>query len=331
MDTTDKSIPAENTAEDTSVADNLGDTSAPAEPSSPASEPESGFNAADVTGNYDENNGLIFGKFKSMEEAHKSYKEAERAITKSAELEKQLRLYQQQSEKYEQDAIARSHGFGDRLEMALDYDVRQKELDNYALAAKYVLTPQAQLDAAQLINKCRANASKENISRLRRFFSPEIVALASEDTAMFKNSRRSEYESLREQDKKLRFNNKMGEFIHANREWVDSPLKSELISQAMLATDGAIDLPVLKGFVDAIEQQAVQKYQANTIKQQENAFAQASLQEPASTNARAKPKKWLTKKEYNSLSPAQEKEKYDLIVEQIELEKQGVLPRMLTK
>ena len=43
-----------------------------------------------------------------------------------------------------------------------------------------------------------------------------------------------------------------------------------------------------------------------------------------------KRKKWLSKEEFYKLTPQQETEQYDLIVEQIKLEKQGLLPRMLT-
>ena len=63
----------------------------------------------------------------------------------------------------------------------------------------------------------------------------------------------------------------------------------------------------------------------------QNSAAQEGLQTPLNNNARVKTKKWLTKKEYYALSPEEEAEKYDLIVEQVLLEKQGKLPRMLTK
>ena len=63
----------------------------------------------------------------------------------------------------------------------------------------------------------------------------------------------------------------------------------------------------------------------------ENNLVQNSLIEPSDYGVpKSKRKKWLTKEEYYKLSPKEEAEKYDLIVEQVKLEKQGKLPRMLT-
>ena len=141
METTDKSTPSNTEVTDTSSDVSLRDTSA-SEPQKEALEPANALDEADVTDEPAEDNELIFGKFKTMEDARKGYKEAERAITKVADLEKQLNQYKYLSETYEQDGIARRQGYADRLDMALTSDVRKHELDNYALAAGYTLSPQ---------------------------------------------------------------------------------------------------------------------------------------------------------------------------------------------
>lgn len=328
MNETDQSIPLDQIQTDTLPDEFAADTSN-FEPAAMSGQPENNLSEADVTET--ENNGLIFGKFKSMEEAQKSYKEAERAITRAALLEKELQQYQQLSEQYEQDALARDKGYSDRLDLALDHDLKQHELDNYAMAAKYTLPPAQQLKVLKMIDQCRVNCSKDDFSKIRSFFSPEVAALAAEDAVLFKNARQSEYDVLRAQNKQIRHHRKLAQFRNKFGDWSDSPLKEELLAQAMEVTDGNIDLFKMKDFIDAVETEAIRKFQAGNAARRQNAEIQNSLLEPANTNTRNKNKKWLTRDEYYDLTPEQEAEKYDLIVEQILLEKQGLLPPQLTK
>ena len=278
-----------------------------------------------------ENNELIFGKFKTIDEAYKSYKEAEKAITKSAELEKQLRLYQEESQIYEREKLAKQNGFSDYMQMALADDVWQRELDNYTLAAMHNLTPQQRLEVGALINKCRLSKSQSDMAMLRRQFSPEIVAAIAQDTALFKDFRSQKYQEMNDQDRMLRYNRKIGEFSRLNTSWLDSDIKRNLFNQALEISDGNVDLFVLKDLIDNIENEAVNKYRKKKNIQQENSQMQNTLLEPTSDgNPKMKRKKWLSKEEFYKLTPQQETEQYDLIVEQIKLEKQGLLPRMLT-
>ncbi len=279
----------------------------------------------------DENNTLIFGKFKTLDEAYKGYKEAEKAITKSAELEKQIKQYQEEVKLFEQDKIAYENGFSNRFDMALNDDVWHHELDNYALAALHFLEPQQQLYIVDLIEKCRNFGTNEDISQIRQLFSPEIVALVSQDTALFKNNRKSDYEEMLSRDKNLRYSRKFNEFKSLHDAWFDADLKTDLINQALEVSNGNVDLEILKDFVEKIEKNAVDKYLKITNAISENDLVQNSLVEPSDYNVpKSKKKKWLTKAEYYKLTPKEEAEKYDLIVEQVKLEKQGLLPRMLT-
>lgn len=279
----------------------------------------------------DENNTLIFGKFKTLDEAYKGYKEAEKAITKSAELEKQVKQYQEEVKLFEQDKLAYENGFSNRFDMALNNDVWHHELDNYALAALHFLEPQQQLYIVDLIEKCRNFGTNEDVAQIRQLFSPEIVALVSQDTALFKNNRKSDYEEMLSRDKNLRYSRKFNEFKSMHDAWFDADLKTDLINQALEVSNGNVDLEILKDFVEKIEQHAIDKYLKTNNANKENDLVQNSLVEPGDYNVpKFKKKKWLTKEEYYKLSPKEEAEKYDLIVEQVKLEKQGLLPRMLT-
>ena len=312
---------------DTSLLQDSEDTLSKNKPENICNEPQVFEDKAEVK----ENNELIFGKFKTMEEAHKGYKEAQKAITKSAELEKQIKLYQEEAKFYEQDKLARNNGFSSHYEMALSEDVWKHEIDDYAMVATRVFSPQECLEVNKLIEKCYQSKSLDDIALLRRCFNPEIVASVSQDTAIYRNNRKSEYEQMSINDRTLRYNRKLNEFRQTNSNWIDSEVKKDLVTQALEISDGNVDLHGLKKLIERIEENAIDKYQKNKKVQQENIQMQNSLIEPVGDNLpKVKKKKWLTKEEYYKLSQKEEAEKYDLIVEQVKLEKQGLLPRILT-
>lgn len=62
----------------------------------------------------------------------------------------------------------------------------------------------------------------------------------------------------------------------------------------------------------------------------ENREMQGSLTAPNNNAPAAKGETWLTREDYNNLSEAEFDKQYDKIARQIELEKAGKLPRMLT-
>ena len=327
MNNTEKSTPLSDIEDDTLSFINAEDNLLSNEPEALNDEPETVEDEADKT----ENNGLIFGKFKTMEEAHKSYKEAEKAITKSAELEKQLRLYREEAEVYEREKLAKQNGFSDYMQMALEDDVWQHELDGYAIVATHTLAPQQRLLINDLIDKFRYSKSVTDMALLRRQFSPEIVAEISKDVALFKHSRSEEYEAMDNRDRNIRYNRKLGEFTRLNTSWLDSDIKKDLFNQALEISNGNVDLFILKDLIDSLENEAVNKYRKKKNIYQENSQIQNTLLEPTGDQTpKSKKKKWLTKEDFYKLTPQQETEKYELIAEQIKLEKQGVLPRMLT-
>lgn len=274
---------------------------------------------------------LIFGKFKTMEEAFEAYQKAEKSEVELEELKKKILQYEKEFAKYEEEAIARSQGYTDRLEMALEDDLRQHELNNYALAARHLMQLPEQLEVNRLISECRIKQSKENMAKLRRYFAPEIIALSATDLANYQTARQSEYESLRSEEKENRLTRKMEDFRSRNQTWLEMPERENLFLKALEFTDGRIDLDVFKEMIDAVINQSVLKSQKENTALLENTKTQESLWQPDASTSRAQKKKWLTREEYLKLTPKEEREKYNQIVEQIRLEKEGVLPKMLLR
>lgn len=274
---------------------------------------------------------LIFGRFETIDEAYEAFKVAENAVKKVEELEKKLHQYEEEFAKYESEAIARDQGYNDRLEMVLEDDMRQHELNNYAMAARYLLSLPEQIEVNRLIADCRVRKSEKSMAKLRRYFTPEIIALSSTDLANYHTARQSEYESLRIKEKESRFKRKMDDFRTRCRAWLETPARQSLCEKALDLTDGLIDLDMFKEMIDAVINESIEKKQKETTALLENTKTQESLWEPNATASRAQKKKWLTRAEYLKLSPKEEREKYNQIVEQIRLEKEGVLPKMLLR
>ena len=78
------------------------------------------------------------------------------------------------------------------------------------------------------------------------------------------------------------------------------------------------------------EKAAVDRYIAESKAAAENREMQGSLTAPNNNAPAAKGETWLTREDYNNLSEAEFDKQYDKIARQIELEKAGKLPRMLT-
>lgn len=101
---------------------------------------------------------LIFGKYKSLEDAEKGYKEAEKAITRSAELEKRLKAYQEREEqesRARQDA-ARKLGFNDAEEQRLDWEVKNFEFARCVEALGATLEGEKYTEAYNALARYRA-------------------------------------------------------------------------------------------------------------------------------------------------------------------------------
>jgi hypothetical protein len=104
-----------------------------------------------------------------------------------------------------------------------------------------------------------------------------------------------------------------------------------LTTQAVELSDGRVDLCELKKLVNRIGEEAVRNYQKEQRIFQENEDLQKELAVLESASKPSGDKKWLTREAFNRLRPEEVDQYSDLIAEQIDLEKMGKLPRMLTR
>lgn len=322
---TEVMTPSDEQTDDTSVIE--ADTAqAPAD----ETEPE----VSDTEAKTEEKNEetLIFGKYKSLEEAEKGYKEAEKAITRSAELEKKLKAYQESEEKAqnERQQKAQSLGFNDAEEQEIDFKVKSFEFDRYVQALETTLSGEAYAKAYAALSRYQTTLNPRDLLEAKECFTPDTIAKIAENTAFFKQNAYQEYQANKRVQQIAEVNRILSEFAKENGGWLNPKERQDIVGMAINLTGGNVDLSQVKTLIDAVEEYAVKAYQEKAKADAENQDLQNSLQIPGGASQGASGEHWFTREEYQQMTPEQENANYEKIVRQIELEKQGKIPRMLT-
>lgn len=320
----DESTPLEGDVEDTSVDTQNTDTAqAPVEETI---EPDTKQEEAES-----QEEQLIFGKYKTIEEAEKGYKEASRSITKVAELEKQLNAYKEREEKAlsDREERAKSLGFNNADEQAIDFDVKSHEFDLYVQALETTLSGDAYNKVYQALLNYQQTLNPKALQVAKAYFDTDVITKIAGDVAIYKNNAYNKYAGEKRASRMSEINKMVTEFAKSTGDWLNPKERQDIVGMAINITGGNIDLPKLKTLIDSIESMAVKSYQDKLNAESENEQLTGSLTSPTSTQ-NPSGEKWFTREEYMNMSEAEEKANFDKITRQIELEKQGKLPRRLT-
>jgi hypothetical protein len=322
----DVSTPLEGDVEDTSLDVQTTDTTNDV-PVEQTNEPETKQEEAESQTEEQ----LIFGKYKSLEEAEKGYKEASRSITKVAELEKQLNEYRQREEKalLDREERAKSLGFSNADEQALDFEVKSHEFDLYVQALETTLSGDAYNKVYQALLNYQQTLNPKALAVAKAYFDTDVISKIAGDVAIFKNNAYNKYASDKRASRMAEINSMVSEFAKSTGDWLNPKERQEIVGLAINITGGNIDLPKLKELVDSIEAMAVKSYQEKQNAVGETEQLTGSLVTPQS-HQNINNEKWFSREEYMAMSEAEEEANYDKIARQIELEKQGKLPRRLT-
>lgn len=300
------------------------------EPETTITEPDQSTSEAEQ-GSENQQEQLIFGKYKSIEEAEKGYKEAEKSFSRAAELEKQLRAYQTKEEqaREQREIEAREQGFTNAEEQEVRYNIANHEFNRYceALAA---LSGDNYNNAYKALTAYQQTGNPQYLETAQSYFPAAVISKISGDVALYSKDAFNKYQDMAKKRQLSEIKQMVASFAEQNDEWLNSKERQDIIGLAVKVTSGNIDLSELKSMIDSLENNAVSAYQKKQAESKENQEVQNSLQTPGDVSMSQSGKKWLTREEYNNLTSEQEKANYDLITEQIELENQGKLPRMLT-
>ena len=328
----ENSTPSEVINEDTSNVDTLDTSNASVEPDVSTNEPETDeTNGAEKT-DANPSEQLIFGKYKNIEEAEKGYKEAERSFSRVAELEKQLKAYQDaENQAREQKEIeARKAGYADTQEQAVKLDIANHEFKRYCEALETHLTGENYTKVYNALRYYQQTGNKQYLDVAKGYFTPAVISQIAGDVALYGEKALGDYRAKKMAESMTESKAKLEEFARANTDWIGVKERQEALGLLIELSGGNVDFSKAKTIIDALETMAVSAFEKKQKEIAENKGVQDSLLTPNTGGYSSGGKKWLTKEEYYSLTPEQEKANYDLIEEQILLEKQGKLPRRLT-
>ena len=328
----ENSTPSEVTNEtDTSNVDTLDTSNASVEPDVSTNEPDNETNGAEKT-DANPSEQLIFGKYKNIEEAEKGYKEAERSISRVAELEKQLKAYQDaENQAREQKEIeARKAGYADTQEQAVKLDIANHEFKRYCEALETHLTGDNYTKVYNALRYYQQTGNKQYLDFAKGYFTPAVISQIAGDVAIYGEKALGDYRAKKMAESMTESKAKLEEFARANTDWIGMKERQDILGMAIELSGGNVDFNKAKSIIDALESAVVSAYEKKQKEIAENKGVQDSLLTPNTGGYSSGGKKWLTKEEYYNMTPAQEKANYDLIEEQILLEKQGKLPRRLT-
>lgn len=328
----ENSTPSEVTNEtDTSNVDTLDTSVASAEPEVSNNEPEAQTNEAENT-DTNPSEQLIFGKYKTIEEAEKGYKEAEKAFNRASDLEKQLKAYQEaeNNAREQREIEARNAGFADVNEQEVQYDIANHEFKRYCQALETTLSGEKYTSAYKYLKAYQETGNKQYLDMAKGYFTPAVISQIAGDVAIYGNNALNDYRAKKHAEAVKTSQAKLEEFAGANAEWLAPKERQDALGLLIELSGGNVDFARAKTVIDALEQVAITAYEKKQKELAENKGVQDSLSTPQTSRVSSGGKKWLTKSDYYNMTPEQENANYDLITEQIRLENEGKLPRQLT-
>jgi hypothetical protein len=316
---------------DTSNVDTLDTSVASTEPEVSNNEPEAQTNEAENT-DTNPSEQLIFGKYKTIEEAEKGYKEAEKAFNRASDLEKQLKAYQEAENKAreQREIEARNAGFADTQEQEVKYDIANHEFKRYCEALETTLSGEKYTSAYKYLKAYQETGNKQYLDMAKGYFSPAVISQIAGDVALYGDKALNDYRAKKYEETIKSSKAKLEEFAGANAEWLAPKERQDALGLLIELSGGNVDFARAKTVIDALEQTAITAYEKKQKEIAENKGVQDSLLTPNTGGYSSNGKKWLTKEDFYKMTPEQEKANYDLIAEQINLENQGKLPRQLT-
>ena len=175
---TEETTPENVAAEETSAAvSETGTANVDNAPETNGTEPEAGNKTAANT-DTSEPEKLLAGKYKTVDELEKGYKEAQKFVTKAAEYEKKLKAYQaaEETAREQREIAARRQGFNDADERELQFDIKNFEFQNYVQALETTLSGDVYTRAYNALLRYQNTGNPQDLSVARSCFTPDTVA-----------------------------------------------------------------------------------------------------------------------------------------------------------
>lgn len=239
---------------------------------------------------------LIFGKFKTLEEAEKAYKETEKAVKERAEYEKQLQIYRDNEEKARlaRETEARQMGFDSAEAQQMNFEVKNFEFMRYAEALESGAAG-ADYDAAlEALKRYQHSGNPADLAEAKQYFEPEAIEKIAGITALFHNKKTAEYQESQKNRFITETKSKLETFARETGDWLNVEERGVIMAEAINLAGPNADLNRIKELIDKVEARAIERYQAEQKALSENQSQIEKLQSPAggSPVVKDKPGNW---------------------------------------
>lgn len=275
---------------------------------------------------------LYAGKYKSIEDLEKGYKEAEKSINKVAELEKRLKEFEDKQPKY----VTEEGKFNPELKIRYEQEIDNREFITYADLARSLDTDtraevEKLLDEARnLYNPRNKSAYYSKLKEAKNYFDSEVIESIAEKKRTLKAQAEQEMQSYEQKE----YNRKATECANKVKEVPelyslvnkDSPdFKPEVLTllDAIFDAYQDVDIPQVTKVINTLKELGVKEYQKK--QEFEQAKNQASISQGNNVTTPAQPditaeeatknyQKYIKKFQKEGLSFADAMAKVDAII-----------------
>ncbi len=280
-----------------------------------------------------ENSSLLAGKFKTTQELEKAYLEISQALENHEHIVKELEYYraQLQEEKKRHDADAALLGYASAEEKQFADFLRQKEYEDYMDVCQKGACREMTQEALKALKKYRISQKEEDLEFAKQFFPSEIVNVITRYTISAFEKGRLEIARQKEYRQMMEKASKLSQLMEKYKDWLKNQERRDIFNAAFGLANGDLDPELTIHLVESIENSAVREMMAKEKAKAENQELTENLNMSfsAASVPSGKEEGWITRAQFNAMSPEEYDKNYDRILKQIQLEKEGKLPRRL--
>jgi antitoxin component HigA of HigAB toxin-antitoxin module len=275
---------------------------------------------------------LYAGKYKSIEDLEKGYKEAEKSVTKVAELERKIKEFEDKQPKY----VTEDGKFNPELKIKYDYEIDNREFLTYADLAKSLDTDTRDEvekllgEAQRLYNPRNKSAYLQKMKEAKNYFDSEIIENIAEQKRLLEAQAKEQmagYEKQEYNRKAAECANKVKEvpelYNLVNKESPDFKPEVLTLLDAIFDAYQDVDIPQVTKVINTLKELGVKEYQKK--QEFEQAKNQASVSQGNNVTTPAQPditaeeatknyQKYIKKFQKEGLSFADAMAKVDAII-----------------
>lgn len=213
---------------------------------------------------------LYAGKYKSIEDLEKGYKEAEKSFNKVAELEKRIKEFESKQPKYVTD----DGKFNPELKVKYDQYIDNQEFLTYSELARQLDTDtRAEVErllgeAQRLYNPRNKSAYILKLKEAKNYFDSEVIESIAENKRTLEAQAKNEMQSYEQKERNRRVNECAAKVKEAPELYdlvnKESPnFKPEVLSilDAVFDAYGDVDVPQVMNAINTIKALGVKEYQ----------------------------------------------------------------------